>query len=674
MNLFELFVEIGVKDKASKALSGITNTLGNGIKTAAKVGLAAVGTAAAGITALMSSAINNYAEYEQLVGGVETLFGDSADKVREYAMQAYQSAGLSANEYMNTVTSFSASLLQSLGGDTAKAAEYADRAIRDMADNANKMGTDISMIQSAYQGFAKQNYTMLDNLKLGYGGTKTEMARLVKDAAALTDVQKELGIVVDANDASFGNIVNAISVMQKQMGIAGATSDEAGRTIQGSVNAMKSAWQNLLTGMADSNADFETLTNNFVTSITGDGSEQNKGVLGNILPRVEIALNGIGKLIEGLAPTIIKALPGLASSILPAILGAAKELVMSIGQTILNNADLILEYGINLVKELMAGVQKAIPQVMQTAKNLVKSLVKFIKDNLPELLKGAVAIVKELAKGIADSADELLSAIADLIVYLALELTNPDVLVPIFEAALEIVVALADGLINALPTLIGALPVIITQLVASLLGFIPEIVEAGVKLLGSLLSNAPAIAIELAESIPTIIWDMIDAILGFIPDMMDVGKQLIDGLLEGVKSAASGLWEGIKDVGGGIVDGFKWVFGIKSPSRVFKKEIGKNLILGIGAGFDEEMPKLRKKIDNGIGDLAGDIGGDLDTNISANMAYGSIDAAVGAGMTSISGVEINIYADQAGDSAESIADAVAIALQDLIDRRSAVYA
>ena len=233
MNLFELFVKIGVEDQASSQISKITKGLGNGLKTAAKVGTAAVGAAAAGITALTTAAVNNYAEYEQLVGGVETLFKDSAGKVQEYAANAYKTAGMSANEYMSTVTSFSASLIQSLGGDTEEAAEYADRAIVSMSDNANKMGTSMEMFQNAYQGFAKQNYTMLDNLKLGYGGTQAEMQRLIADASKMTDVQQRLGITVDASSMSFDNIVNAIQVVQENLGIAGETADEAGRTIEG---------------------------------------------------------------------------------------------------------------------------------------------------------------------------------------------------------------------------------------------------------------------------------------------------------------------------------------------------------------------------------------------------------------------------------------------------------
>ena len=267
MNLFELFVKIGVDDQASGKLSNLSSKLGNGLKTAAKIGTASVGAAAAGITALTTAAVKNYAEYEQLVGGVDTLFKKASKKVQKYASDAYKTSGMSANDYMANATAFSASLISSLGDDTEKAAEYANRAMVSMSDNANKMGTNIDSIVQTYQSLARGNFAMLDNLKLGYGGTKEELQRLIADAATYTDIQKEMGITVDASSTSFDNIVNAIAVVQGKLGIAGATAQEAGTTIEGSVNSMKAAWDNLVTGIADSNADLEVLVNDFVTTI-----------------------------------------------------------------------------------------------------------------------------------------------------------------------------------------------------------------------------------------------------------------------------------------------------------------------------------------------------------------------------------------------------------------------
>ena len=380
MNLFELFVKIGVDDQASVKLKDLSGKLGNGLKTAAKIGTAAVGAAAAGITALTTAAVNNYAEYEQLVGGVETLFKDSAGKVQEYAANAYKTAGMSANEYMSTVTSFSASLLQSLGGDTEAAAEYANQALTDMSDNANKMGTSMEMIQNAYQGFAKQNYTMLDNLKLGYGGTKEEMERLIADAAKLDSS-------IQSNDLSFGNIVKAINVVQTEMGITGTTALEAGRTISGSVGSMKAAWQNLLIGLADGNADIETLVDDLVTTIVGDGTEKNLGVIGNILPAVETALNGAGKLIDKALPTIIDKIPEFIEKYLPKI----------------------LESGVSIILQLALGLIKAIPSLVKSIPQIVDGIVRAFRSNSGEFSNIGRNIIEGIRNGISNAWNNLVS-------------------------------------------------------------------------------------------------------------------------------------------------------------------------------------------------------------------------------------------------------------------------
>ena len=439
MNLFELFVKIGVEDQASSQISKITKGLGNGLKTAAKVGTAAVGAAATGIVALTKSAVENYAEYEQLVGGVETLFGTSADKVQEYASNAYKTAGLSANEYMETVTSFSASLLQSLGGDTEAAAEYADRAVTDMSDNANKMGTSMEMIQNAYQGFAKQNYTMLDNLKLGYGGTKTEMERLVADAAALTDVQAELGVTVDANSLSFGNIVNAISVMQEKMGIAGTTTEEASRTISGSINAMKGAWSNLITGIADENANFDELVNNFVETLVGDENGEG-GVINNILPRVEVAMEGAGKLVEALIPIIIDKVPTIINEWLPKI----------------------LESGVNIIRSIMDGMIQNQGDIVNGVVNTVTTLTDVFLDQLPEILVMGVTIIGQIAAGLMQGLPEVLGKIPEIIVEIWNAFAdNSDVFLEIGKSIVvgiwNGIVALWDSLVDNLSGLVNSL-------------------------------------------------------------------------------------------------------------------------------------------------------------------------------------------------------------------------
>lgn len=355
MNLFELFVKIGVKDEASDKISNLTGKLGSGLKTAATMGIAAVGAVATGIGALAKSATDAYADYEQLVGGVETLFQTSSGKVQSYADRAYKTAGMSANQYMETVTSFSASLLQSLDGDTEKAADYADRAIIDMADNANKMGTSIEMIENAYQGFAKQNYTMLDNLKLGYGGTKTEMERLIADA---NRVKVANGEMADLSIESFADVTEAIHIIQTEMGITGTTSEESSNTISGSVASMKSSWENLKRGIADENADIDLLLDQFIESV---------GVAaGNIWPTFKSALVRLGKLFEERGPDMIaegvvmlgKFAVGLIEGI-PDMIAKIPEIVNSIKQAFSDRSDIFKDIGKRIINAILDGLKRA---------------------------------------------------------------------------------------------------------------------------------------------------------------------------------------------------------------------------------------------------------------------------------------------------------------------------
>lgn len=520
MNLFELFVKIGVDDQASDKLKDLGGKLGNGLATAAKIGTAAVTAAAAGITALTTAAVNNYAEYEQLVGGVDTLFKDASQKVQNYAENAYKTAGMSANDYMANATAFSASLINSLGGDTEAAAEYANRAMVSMSDNANKMGTSIDSIVQTYQSLSRGNFAMLDNLKLGYGGTKEELERLIADAASYTDVQKEMGIAVDASSMSFDNIVNAIAVVQGHLGIAGATALEAGTTIEGSVNSMKAAWSNLVTGLADENANIEELINNLVTTIVGDGTESNLGVFGNILPAVKTALTGASTLISELFPQIMQEIPPIITENLPILVEAAVSIIQSLVDGISENQEMLMDTAIETITYLVESFMEMLPEIIELGLELIISLAEGIADSLPELvptiievigeivdtltdptnlkrlLSAALEIITELAFGLVDAIPELVDAVVDIIIGLQSFLTDPENLAKIIKAALDIVIALATGLINAIPELISGVVEMITA-------FINRFKET---------------------------------------DWAQVGTDLINGILDGLKRA----WESIK--------------------------------------------------------------------------------------------------------------------------------
>ncbi len=440
MNLFELFVKIGVDDQASDKISDLSSKLGNGLKTAAKIGTAAVGAAAAGITALTTAAVNNYAEYEQLVGGVETLFKQSADVVQQYAANAYKTAGMSANEYMETVTSFSASLLQSLDGDTNAAAEKANLAITDMSDNANKMGTSMEMIQNAYQGFAKQNYTMLDNLKLGYGGTKEEMQRLLKDAEKLSGQKFDL--------SSYADIVDAIHVVQTEMGITGTTAKEASETISGSIASAKSAWSNLVTGIADDEADFNILMDNFVGSV--------KTAAGNIAPRIGIALNGVAKLIKEIVPVAMQYIPQIITDFLPTIAESAVGIVTSIGTAIFDNIDQVIEYGQTVLDSLLSGITNNVDSISGPVTEIITKFATFIAENLPEIIMAGINILGALLVGIINAIPELAMAATKAVIELASYILSVENLGKILSVGGDLINSLAEGIANSLDLLIQA--------------------------------------------------------------------------------------------------------------------------------------------------------------------------------------------------------------------------
>lgn len=459
MDVFDLFAKIsldfseyekGLKNAKSSA-SGLTglfgkvgsaaSTVGKGIfnvaTNVAKVSVAATTAGATAISALTGLAISSYADYEQLVGGVETLYKTSADKVQQYAADAYKTAGLSANEYMNTATTFAASLVSSLGGDTEQAAELANTAISDMSDNSNKMGTAMSSIQDAYNGFAKQNYTMLDNLKLGYGGTKTEMQRLLDDANKLNAAQ---GNYTNYTINSYADVVSAIHDVQNAMGITGTTSKEASTTIQGSVNATKSAWSNLVTGIADDNANFGQLISNFVDSATTAAS--------NIIPRIEVALNGAAKLIESLVPPIMAELPSLIETVLPQLAQSAVNIVQTLVTGISANAAQLIDSAIQIITVLGNGIYQMLPTVAQSALQIVLTLVSKLNENLPQMLDTAGQMLIAFVEGVSEHLPDIMLAAASIVETLLTYFIEhlPDII----EGAMQMGDAVIDGIIDGI--------------------------------------------------------------------------------------------------------------------------------------------------------------------------------------------------------------------------------
>lgn len=503
MNLFDLFAtltldtseyEKGLKDaeaQAESAGSGIGGTLTRGLAVAGAAAAAAVGTAAVGVTKLTVASVEAYGEYEQLVGGVEKLFGDSADIVSAYADNAYMTAGLSANQYMETVTSFSASLLQGLGGDTEAAAEIANVAISDMSDNANTFGTDMESIQAAYMGFAKGNYTMLDNLKLGYGGTATEMVRLINDSGILEEE------ITDISEVSFDQIIEAIHAVQEETNIAGTTANEAASTIQGSLGMLQGAWQNLVIGLGNSDADLSGLISNVV--------EAARTAFENILPVASQALSGIAQLIQEVAPIIAEELPTMIDAVLPPLLDAAIQITTAL---------------VAALPSIMSAVSAALPQI-------ISQLIPAILTVLPQLIVVAGELIMGLAQGLTDNADMLLDAAVGVIHVLVDDLLTPDNISNMINVAVELILTLSQALIEHAPEIIGAAVVLVSQIIVGLAESLPNIAEQ----IGNFIA-------DLGEDLGIWLYDM------FGDGLVDV----IDGL--------GSWWDEFVDFAGDVLDNF----------------------------------------------------------------------------------------------------------------------
>ena len=644
-------------EKSKNNFEGLGKTLKS---IGAAMGAVAVAAAAAAVK-LGQEVVEAYADYEQLVGGVDTLFKESSQELQTYAANAYKTAGLSANQYMETVTSFSASLIQSLGGDTAKAVEYADMAITDMADNANKMGTDMSMIQNAYQGFAKQNYTMLDNLKLGYGGTKSEMERLLADASAISGVEY--------NIESYADVVAAIHVIQESMGIAGATAAEAEHTISGSINAFKASLQNMLVGFGDANADMEMLCGNMVDAL--------ETVIKNITPVIQnmvsvlptitnALLNAIAELLPTLLATVVDLFSQLLNTILtllPQLIPAVIDGVLTIVDTIIENLPLLVDCAIQLVLALVEGVASALPHLIPAAIQAVITIVESLLANLPMILDAALQLILGLVDGLLTAIPVLISALPKIIlaivdfildaipqiidagIKLLTSLVDalPEIIMAIVEAIPQIIDGIITAVMEAIPTIIqagidllisliqalpeiittivGAIPLIITGIYDAVLSNIGLIIEAGIKLLVSLIANLPAIIIEIVKAVPQIVMSIVDAFGTYIYKMVEVGGNLVKGLWEGIQSLADWLWDLVSDWISGIWDGICDFFGIQSPSKEMGW-IGEMLVEGLASSIDangSDAVKAAEDMSEGINDVMQGLAEEMETSIPTDF-------------------------------------------------------
>lgn len=652
---------VGKKTGSSMA-SGIASVLG---KSGAAIA-AGFGAAMAGVGAVAKEAFSSFADYQQLTGGIETLFGaggqsmqdmvdaakaagestqgivdkymelkDAQDLVMANASNAWKTAGLNANEYMETVSGFAASLKQSTSSNI-EAAKAADIAVQDMADNSAKMGTSMESIMAAYAGFSKGQFTLLDNLKIGYGGTKTEAERLLKDAEKLTGQKYDINNLADVYDA--------IHVIQTEMGITGTTAKEAMFTISGSAAATKSAWENVLTAIGGG-GDLKEAMYGLQKAIFG--GENGGGLLANVIPQIQTAMEGIGDFIGAAAPIISEQIPVLVDSLLPVLVDSASALLSSVldalpglldslgsvGETVISKITellpQLLQTGIDLIVMLANGITQAIPKLLPTLVNLVLDIGNMLVSNAPKLLTAALELVKVLAENLASNAVNLATGAIALISQL--EVFIIENLPMIIQTAVEIVLALVEGLTSpeAINQLIDAYVLLVTSLIDAVVENLPEIIETGLVMIGALAKGLMEALPELIMVVPKIYKSLFDKLTSM--DWASIGKNMLLGIKNGLLKAKDTLLKAIKDLCTECWSSVKSFFGIASPSKLMTYAgtmIGEGLAIGIEGQqktVTDAMAGLNTAIYGGVG--SGQLayvgaygGGSITNNITVNGA------------------------------------------------------
>jgi len=598
------------ESEASSAGGGFASALGKVGKAAgtiAKVGAAGIAAGSAAVGALAKQSIDAYGEYEQLVGGVETLFGDSAQKVIADAGEAYKTAGMSMNDYMETSIQSAASLINSLDGDQAKAAELMNMSITDMADNVNKMGTSMEGVQNAYRGFSRGNFTMLDNLALGFAGTKDGMQQLLDKAEELSGVEYNID--------SYADIVEAIHVVQNEMGITGTTSKEASSTIEGSLNAVKSAWTNLVAGFANGDADLGQLMDNLVVALVGEN--EGEGLLNNILPAIERALKGIGEFIAKAAPIISAKLPELMNAILPSLLTAATSLFAGlvsalpsliqviidqaptmlgmIGEALINAGGQLVEVGGNLLTSLFNGMMEGIPKLVEFASEILSNIGTGIEENLPGFLETVLPKILSFTEMLKENAGQLISA------------------------GMEMLLSIAQGLADGLPALIEYVPQIITNIANIINENGPKILATGVQIIVTLVQGLINAIPTIVANIPKIIQAIVAVWSAF--NWVNLGKNVITAIKNGFNALKTELPNALKNIGQSSVNFFKSIDWLG---------LGKTVITAIGNGITGLLTIIPQLI-GGIATTAFN----LFTSIDWLGLGSSVITSIGGGITKL---------------------------------------
>lgn len=630
MELAKAYVQIipsakGIKGKISEVMGGEASSAGNSSGQTLGSTLASVAKkviAAAGIGAAIKSSLSEGADLQQSIGGIETIFKDSADTVKEYAKNAYKTAGLSANDYMESVTGFSASLLQGLGGDTGKAAEIANTALTDMSDNANKMGTNMQDIQNAYQGFAKQNYTMLDNLKLGYGGTQSEMIRLINDSGVLNEK------ITSLDGVTFDQMIMAIHKVQDNLDITGTTAKEAATTFSGSLASMQAAGKNLLANLSlgeDIGPSLQALAETVNTFVVNNLLP----MVGNILSQLPSMLNfAFSSAVSGLdmisdnaeflvnqgLELISELITGIISNI-PYLLEAAVNVVVAFGQALLN-ADWV-GIATNLINTLRQNMDTAAGDILGTDGNLIGSVLNAITTHLPEVLQKGCDIIVSLATGFLQNLPVLIENVGNMISQFIGFIM--DKLPTIRKTGMDLLLKLAEGIIDNLPQIISSALKVVLQIEATILEHLPDILETGIELIAELAIGIVKAIPKILATIPQIFSSFGSAILDI--DWGSIGLNIIKGIVKGLLGAGSMIVDAAKEAASSALKAAKNALGIHSPSRVFETEVGKMIDLGLAAGIDNNVSPVQNSMRD-LSDQTIDMV-DMDFSTSGNIQMSS---------------------------------------------------
>lgn len=633
MNLLDLAVKITCDDQASGEVYKIGDGIKNKLGAAAKAGVAAVAAVGTATVAIGKTALDAYSNYEQLVGGIDTLFKASSGKMQQYAANAYQTAGVSANRYMEISTSFAAALISSLGGNTEAAADMANTAITDMSDNANKMGTSLETVQEAYMSLSRGNYEMLDSLKLGYGGTKSELERLLSDAEKFSAAQ---GKVRDFSVDSYSDIVEAIHIVQDEMGITGTTAEEAATTIEGSVNMAKAAWDNWLAGLGNEDADMEGLTDQLVGSVVTAGK--------NIIPRVGQIMTTLGQTVADYAPGVGLYLRNALISVLPeAVQGPMRDAFAGVDKVV-GKLESVFNDNLKPAADAADSVFSAISSGVKTFGDAVNDLVLPAIDQLSPVFNdffGAIQTAQPLLEFIANIIGIGLAAAISTAIKLFAAITEVVAFVITgFAQLYEDISGFVTGVVqfftvdlpNAINTLVqwfaqlpgniaAFLSMVITSVVAWVANMAANAVNAGSRFISGIagfLSALPGnVASWLAGVISTVIgWvsqfasnatsaatqfasNLINGLASIPGQVTSIGSNIIQGLVNGITGAAGKLIDAVKGAVGDAIEGAKNLLGIHSPSRVFR-EIGQYTMQGAALGVDDDADLLSKSTDNAM--------------------------------------------------------------------------